>query len=171
MIAVDDVEICEATEAHRTVCENLSRYYTYDISEFASDLEDYRCQEDGNYHECISHLWPFARREFFLLRAGGEWAGYACVSREDNVHFAQFELTEFFVVRKFRKQGLGKRFISELLERHPGAWEVAVWPANEIAKEFWEHTIPQIASGTFECVEDMSERFGCVMQTYHFDVE
>jgi predicted acetyltransferase len=34
-------------------------------------------------------------------------------------------ITEFFVMRKYRRQGIGKRVARELFECSPGRWEVA----------------------------------------------
>jgi predicted acetyltransferase len=46
-------------------------------------------------------------------------------------------MAEFFILRKYRHQGIGARAAWELFDRFPGRWEVFEIIENTAAQEFW----------------------------------
>jgi predicted acetyltransferase len=56
-------------------------------------------------------------------------------------------ITEFFVMRKYRRQGIGKQVAPELFEHYPGRWEVAELPQNAARLAFWRKTIGEYTRG------------------------
>jgi predicted acetyltransferase len=59
---------------------------------------------------------------------------------------------DFFVVRAARRQGVGYRVARELIERHPGRWEIGFQGANAGAPEFWRRVAADVAGTNW--VED-----------------
>lgn len=50
-------------------------------------------------------------------------------------------MDEFFVIRRYRRRGIGTQMAHEVWRRFPGAWEIRVMEANTKAGEFWERAI------------------------------
>lgn len=67
----------------------------------------------------------------------GRWAGFALVRAE-----SPFDMSEFFVMRKYRRQGVGRAAAVELFRRFSGPWQVRQQRTNPGATEFWRTAIP-----------------------------
>ena len=52
------------------------------------------------------------------------------------------DLAEFFVMRKYRRHGVGTFLARELFSRFPGAWQVRQMASNSAATAFWRRAIP-----------------------------
>jgi predicted acetyltransferase len=61
-------------------------------------------------------------------------------------------LAEFFVVRRFRRRGIGTRIATAVLKQFLGPWEVRVLPCNESGLRFWENTIKVFVGQTVPSV-------------------
>lgn len=59
-------------------------------------------------------------------------------------------ITEFFVLRKYRKQGVGKQVAFEVFNRLPARWEVRVMQANVPAQVFWRKVMIEYTKGEFQ---------------------
>jgi predicted acetyltransferase len=51
-------------------------------------------------------------------------------------------MAEFFVMRKYRRAGIGTQSARLVFARFPGSWEVRQVEANVTASEFWRSVIP-----------------------------
>jgi len=60
------------------------------------------------------------------------------------------EISEFFVLRKYRRRGVGRRAAVKVLEAFPGRWEVAEMEWNVEAQAFWRSVIGDYTRGTFD---------------------
>lgn len=127
-------ELVLATETDRPVLRRLIELYRYDFSAFdASDVDVH-----GEYgYRYLDHYWTDAGREPFLFRVDGHWAGFALVRRQP-----LFDMAEFFVMRKYRRLGVGKQAAREIFRRFPGRWEVRQQHSNPEATAFWHKVIP-----------------------------
>jgi predicted acetyltransferase len=50
-------------------------------------------------------------------------------------------MAEFFVVRGYRRRGVGTEIAHEVWRQFPGLWEVRVMETNHSVLHFWEHAI------------------------------
>jgi predicted acetyltransferase len=50
-------------------------------------------------------------------------------------------VTEFFVLRGYRRRGIGTQIAHEVWRQLPGLWEVRVMESNTAARDFWAHAI------------------------------
>src|SRR4030095_6658141 len=100
------VTLHEATAADLPVVKNLVPYYIYDMSEHMG----WPCSADGRFDGCdgIERFWTDAGRHAFVLRGGDEWAGFAMVRGDHEDADIDYSVAEFFVLRKFRGQGVGE---------------------------------------------------------------
>jgi protein involved in polysaccharide export with SLBB domain len=59
------------------------------------------------------------------------------------------DVREFFVLRKFRRRGVGRRMAGLVWNEHPGEWLVRVLEANAPAVLFWRAAVAGYSGGGF----------------------
>ena len=146
---MENVTIQIATVEQKPVLANLLELYQYDFSEF--DQAD--VGEDGRYgYRWLDSYWEDIERYPFLIMLGGKPAGFVLVNRpthkggDPEAH----SVAEFFVLRKYRRQGIGEEAVRQLLTRLPGKWEILQEGSNEPSREFWRNVIERSTQGKYE---------------------
>lgn len=78
----------------------------------------------------------------------GEIAGFALVSLDAPKEYMKLSTAEktnlindFFIMRKYRRRGVGKEVAFSLFNLFPGTWEVRQTHSNRNAYDFWKHVI------------------------------
>ena len=90
----------------------------------------------------LERYWSDAERYPFIVRANRNLAGFALVRKgsyfphSDNHAGMGMIIAEFFVMKKFRRQGIGTRVAIDLFNRFPGRWEVAQEANNHVGQFF-----------------------------------
>jgi predicted acetyltransferase len=128
------VEVLDAIEQDRPVLRRLLELYRYDFSEF--DDADVGAHGEFGYRY-LDHYWTDPERRPLLFRTAGRWSGFALVRTGD-----PNDMAEFFVLRKYRRTGVGRGAAREVLRRFPGRWTVRQQLVNPVATEFWRAAIP-----------------------------
>lgn len=130
--------------------QNLARFYVYDISEFMGQTEDWEMPENGLY-ECIDlkKYWEDENSFPFLVRYENELAGFAIIDKKGSDPKVDFNMAQFFIIRKFKNKGIGRSIAEQCFKMFPGEWEVRVIPGNEGAYRFWRSTIKKYCDGNF----------------------
>jgi len=129
-----DVEVIEAELGDKPVVRNLLELYQHDFSAF----DDNDVDADGRYgYRYLDNYWTEPERHPMLFRVDGCWAGFALVRAG-----APHDMAEFFVMRKYRRRGLGTVLARDVFARFPGAWQVRQMPSNPDATAFWVQAIP-----------------------------
>src|SRR6476469_4374051 len=111
-----DITVDDATVEEQAVVAQLPELYLHDVSEFtAAEVGD-----DGRfvYHH-LDRYWAEPDRHAFLVRVDGRLAGCALVRSG-----APHDMAEFFVMRKYRRGGVGAAAARALFARFPGEWQV-----------------------------------------------
>jgi predicted acetyltransferase len=87
----------------------------------------------------------------FLIRAGDRLAGFALVKRGSALvgDLEALNLAEFFVLRAYRRRGIGYTAAAAIWERFPERWLVRVLANNHPALVFWERAVAQHTQGRF----------------------
>jgi len=128
------VEVIDATEVDSAVMRRLVELYRYDFSEYdGADVDPH-----GEFgYRYLDHYWTDADRRALLFRSAGRWSGFALVRiGEPN------DMAEFFVLRKYRRSGVGGKAAQEVLRQVPGPWTVRQQLTNPGATAFWRAVIP-----------------------------
>ncbi|HTA87402.1 MAG TPA: GNAT family N-acetyltransferase [Silvibacterium sp.] len=123
---------------------NLLELYAHDFSEF-HDLE---LGPDGRFgYRDLLLYWLEPDRHPFLVRIGGKLAGFVLVKRGSEIWGDEtvWDMVEFFVLRGYRRRGIGTEIAHTVWRRFPGRWEVRVMESNHSARNFWEHAVAKFA--------------------------
>jgi predicted acetyltransferase len=131
------------------VLRNLFEHYLHDMSEwFQIDT-----QPDGSFGYDLPAVWKSPSTAAYLARVNGALAGFALVGTAQrwlgeagaDVH----DIHEFFVLRKYRRDGLGRALAVRLWNERPGRWLVRAAEANRPAVPFWRNTIAAHSGGEY----------------------
>jgi predicted acetyltransferase len=141
------VTLHAATPSDLPLVKNLARFYMYDMSEHMG----WRCNADGQFDECESlEIYFQEPRKFaFVFRVGDEPAGFALILGDNAEPDVDYSITDFFILRKFRGQGVGGRLARELFDRLPGRWKVEQFVDNKPTMAFWRKVIDGFSHGDF----------------------
>jgi predicted acetyltransferase len=149
------IEVIPASVEQRPVLANLLELYAHDFSEFL----DIQLGEDGRFgYPQLPLYWSEAGRHPFLIRVNGHLAGFVFVA--PGLH-SLWDMAEFFVVRTWRRYGVGTSVAHEVWRRFPGTWEVRVMEANISGQHFWEAAIAAFTGEVARpvCIEKNGRRW------------
>jgi predicted acetyltransferase len=140
------VELQPAGRADRSVLRNLLELYSYDFSEYTGDDLD----EHGFYgYNYLDRYWTEAGRFPFLVRVGGKLAGLVLVRAVEEDGILVHHMAEFFILRKYRRQGAGRQSAFMAFDLFPGVWHVSELAENAPAQAFWRRIIHEYTGGDF----------------------
>jgi len=141
-----------ATEADREAVANLMQLYLHDFSEFHETGVD----EAGRFtYAPFDSYWSDPARRVYIFRLAGALAGFAFVNDwSPSGQGVDNALAEFFVLRAYRRAGIGWEASGRLFEKLPGMWEVAVAGANVPAVNFWRTALRA------DSISDLEESIG-----------
>jgi predicted acetyltransferase len=160
-----NVELAEVTEDNAEVVRNLSRYYVYDLSEYTRWL----CRADGVVGcRDFDDYWTLPGHAAFIVKVDGEPAGFALVDDKGNAPETQYNVGEFFIMRKHRRRGVGEAVARRLFDRFRGRWEVRQLLSNTPASAFWRKVVARYTGGRFEESVEHVEHLGIEMVVQRF---
>ena len=145
---MEDLRIIEAKESHKEILQRLLELYQYDLSVVTDDDVDQFGLYGYSYLDCY---WVEEKRYPYLFLFREAFAGFALVNKvnwlpeNDGAH----SMAEFFVLKKYRRQGLGTVVAQYVINRFPGKWEIRILDENRSAIQFWRHVISNLTSGRF----------------------
>ena len=142
-----EVTLDRATSSDATLLSNLLELYVHDLSEvFPVELG-----ADGRFgYDKLGLYWSEPERRFpFLIRCDTRVAGFALVMRGSPASEDPdvFDVAEFFVLRRYRRSGVGRRAAFLLWDRLPGRWFVRVSEGNRGGLPFWKGVIAEYTKG------------------------
>ncbi|UVI33035.1 GNAT family N-acetyltransferase [Paenibacillus spongiae] len=146
------MDIYRAQPKDKILIQRMLELYTHDFTEFL----DIDLDENGLYgYPYLDLYWIEPGRHPFLIQVSGKLAGFVLVrtisSDEDPIH----TIAEFFIVRKYRRQGIGKQAALKIFHLFPGRWRVDQVERNFPAQTFWRSVISSFTDGKFiDKVED-----------------
>ncbi len=158
------VAIRRARRSDEPVVERLLQLYEYDARDtYGADLE-----ADGRYHVMdLARLWR-PDYEMHLIAVDGHLAGFAFVARHASYldGAPTWLMDEFFVLRKYRRRGVGGHVARVLFDGHPGRWELGQLEGNTTAQVFWRAAIGRYTGGDYREAHRATARWRGPMQTF-----
>ena len=149
-----DVALEDVPPSGEPVLARLMQLYAYDFSEImALDVG-----EDGRFagSRVLATCWSEPWRHPYFVRVGGQLAGFAILDERSRLTGDPevADVAEFFVMRRYRRQGVGAKAAALAFARFPRRWEVRQTAANVAATAFWRRTIAAYAGKFDEVVVD-----------------
>ncbi|MDJ0840903.1 MAG: GNAT family N-acetyltransferase [Acidobacteriota bacterium] len=151
------MKLIPITQEHHLLITRLYALYLHDLSEFG---DGYHLDEQGQWQPDYLPYWLDADQPVhpLLLQDKGRYVGFAFVGEKPFPYMNRerdYRLSEFFIARPYRREGLGRAAAFAVFDRFPGVWEVVELPGNKPAVGFWQKTIDAYTSGNYR--ETMEE--------------
>lgn len=153
---IEQVKLEKIEVQDKEVLENIYQFYLYDMSVYNNEDID----SMGLYD--VEFLNLFFKEEgltaFFIKidkKIGGvillQSDKWAPSSGED------YYISEFFVLKKYRRNGVGKKALKELFSLYPGKYVLGQLPNNNPAIDFWKSVYFEYQIKYKESYEDTKE--------------
>ncbi|HEY2480852.1 MAG TPA: GNAT family N-acetyltransferase [Caulobacteraceae bacterium] len=138
-----EVEVSLARAGERAALANLMQLYIHDFSEFWAGTGEGELQDDGRFADYpLDAYWREPSRIPLLFRIDGALVGFALLNAVGHgLGAIHRNMAEFFIVRKYRRGGVGTAAARQVFSLYPGRWEVAVAQRNQAALPFWRQAI------------------------------
>ncbi len=145
-----DVTVTEAALNDEPTFRNLFQFYLYDFSRFMGWPVTYT----GRFIEVdLDGCWTDEKRQPFLIRADRQLAGFAIVDAYEVSELSGSasirQMSEFFILAAYRRQGVGSQAAAALFDHLPGAWEIRQLAQNTEAVAFWRAVLTRYTGGRF----------------------
>lgn len=146
-----EYEIIKAGAEHEEALQNLLQFYIYDFSEFI----DAYVEENGRFSEYpLSGYWTEEGLFPYIIKLDERYAGFVLVTEDSQA----LSINEFFILKKYRREGLGKQVAKDIFGLHKGRWEIFQIEKNKPAQGFWRCVIDEYTNGDFTEREDEHKR-------------
>ena len=146
-----NIELEDISIDKKPVLRNLMQLCQHDYSEFnEEDVGSYGIFE----YKYIDHYWTESERFAYFVKVDKKLAGFALVRRNQSGNGNSINiLSEFFILRKFRRKGIGMKVAHLLFAKFQGKWSVIQEEANYPAQSFWRKVINEYTKGNFTEVQ------------------
>jgi len=141
-----DFVIRRVDRSYDTTLQNLFEHYLHDMAEwFQFDYGPY-----GRYGMDMATYWNNGV-DAWIPYVGDIPIGFALVgSAQAFIGDADAkDVDEFFVVRRYRRTGVGRDFARYIWDLHRGRWLVRVFQGNVPALPFWRGAIAEYTNHAF----------------------
>ncbi|MHC5600007.1 MAG: GNAT family N-acetyltransferase [Nostoc sp.] len=140
------MEVLSASIDDKPLIQQMMELYQYDFSEF----ENKDLNEHGYFgYPYLDYYWVESDRYPFIVRVEGKLAGFVLVNQYTYIPGSQYSIAEFFILRKYRQQGIGKNVAFQIFDRFCGKWEIHQITTNAVARKFWCRVIAEYTGGKF----------------------
>ncbi|WP_237690593.1 GNAT family N-acetyltransferase [Paenibacillus caui] len=138
------------TAGQSDILHNLMQLYFYDFTAFL----DIQLEENGRFQPYPGLDKYVAEHgnglhQAFIIRSSGQIAGFALVDQLTANPEGDYYMAEFFVVRRFRRRGVGRQAAMKLFGMFQGRWFVSQVANNTPAQAFWRSTIAGFTGGVY----------------------
>jgi predicted acetyltransferase len=144
-----DLTLLQASDDHKMVIQNLMQFYIYDFSEFIR----YDVEGNGLFtpYPGLNDYWEESNNKFpYIITTNGKYVGFVLVKFVTSTEPGHFSIAEFFILKKYRREGIGKAIAVKVFNLHKGHWEVYQKESNKPAQIFWNKVISEYTKGQFK---------------------
>jgi len=146
--AAMDIVIEKVPYEKKLIMRNLMELYNYDFSVY----EDEDVNEFGLYdYERLDYYWTEEGRFPYLIKVDSKIAGFALIRmiEGNDSEIERNSIAEFFIMKKYRRKGIGAEVAQRVFRMFEGKWEIFVVGANTPAISFWENIINGYSNGVY----------------------
>ena len=148
-----DISITPISINEKEILRNLLEKYEYDNSQYEStDVND--CGLYG--YKYLDHYWTDKNRYAYFIKANNKLAGFIMI--DDYLYYNEIKsnycISEFFVMKKYRRMGVGKYAVKYIVNKYRGKWQIGYNPNNNTGKIFWNTVVKEITNEKYEIIND-----------------
>lgn len=141
-----NIEVLPAAITDKPLIQRMMELYQYDFSE----IEGTDLNKHGYFgYPYLDYYWVETDRYPFIVQVDEKLAGFALVNQYTYLPGSQYSVAEFFILRKYRMQGIGKQVAFHVFNLFVGKWEIHQVNSNTVAQKFWRHVIKEYTAGNY----------------------
>jgi predicted acetyltransferase len=141
--------LLQASAEYKAVIQNLMQFYIYDFSEFIK----YDVEDNGQFapYPNLNSYWEDVNNKFpYVIKMNDKYIGFVLVKLIEIENRNYFSMAEFFILKNYRRSGLGKSIAMKVFNLHKGNWEVYQRDSNKPAQLFWKKVIEEYTNGRYK---------------------
>lgn len=130
------IQLVQTGPEHAELIRNLYQFYAYE----SSDWEQEDVEVDGRFYVHDEHLaryWSEPQWSANLILADGFIAGFLLIERSELPGMDALELADLFVLKKYRRMGIGRALATQVLLSGDTPWLVRFYDQDEVSLAFW----------------------------------
>ena len=146
------LQISLARPQEKETLRNLMEKYLCEFSQW--ELTD--VDEQGLYgYQWLDFYITEKNRWPYFLRVDGKLAGFVLVNDFPEVPEEKMDycISEFFILPRYRRRGVGKEAVFRILDMHRGKWQLKRHPHNIPSVHFWNRVVNEYTRGNFRLIE------------------
>lgn len=138
-------------EDERELLLRLFELYLYDFSEMEHADVDARGLFQPPALPFVERHWLDRGKHGLLLRVDDKPSGFALIRESSPMPDSEDRryLSAFFVMRAYRRRGIGKAMAREVFALYPGLWQVLEVRDNPVAQTFWRRVIADVTGNVY----------------------
>jgi predicted acetyltransferase len=127
---------------------NLAQLYQYDFTEFLpGEVDDYG---EFPYLDVRSYLMN-KDRYAYIAQSNHKLCGFSLVTEEMHHNDGPGRyLAEFWVMRRYRHEGVGRAMAIKTFDTFKGRWELAIVGPNTGGQAFWRKVVSEYTNARFK---------------------
>jgi predicted acetyltransferase len=146
----------------RPVLSRMLELYQYDLSEVWPQTLD----SHGEYGFAVDRYLRNPRLSAYFFLVDASYAGFGLVDPDVTFPENEYWMGQFFVMKRYRRIGLGTAGARFIFSQFRGRWEVGQMPLNLPAQAFWRRTIADYTGGRHVEHELHDERWDGFIQCF-----
>jgi predicted acetyltransferase len=154
-----DLHDARVSASDREWLVNVYPLYLHDLSEF--DNHYYELNDSGLWEPDYLPNWLADDTDHpLIICESGNRVGFALVNETPSPHMMpgiHFRVSEFFVLKMYRRKGFGRHAALALFTQFNGRWQLSVLVRNTPAIQFWRSIIAEHTRGDFQEEKDTME--------------
>ncbi len=146
-----DVQIVPVARDQKEILRNLLEKYAYEFSQY-NQLD---VNPMGLYgFDYLDHYWTQKGCFPFFIKVDSKLAGLILVNDYPEVpEETDYTMSEFFVMHKYRQQGVGRYAATFVFDRFKGRWQLKRHPKNLASVRFWDSVVARYTGGNFRLIQ------------------
>ncbi|MBM3112094.1 GNAT family N-acetyltransferase [Pseudomonas arcuscaelestis] len=137
------VELLQTGPEQAELIRNLYQFYAYE----SSDWEQEDVEVDGRFYiheEHLARYWQDPQWSANLILVDGFIAGFLLVERSEFAALNALELADLFILKRYRRKGIGRAIASQVLMSGECDWLVRFYDQDEAAQAFWRSVLDNL---------------------------
>lgn len=137
------IELLQTGPDQAELIRNLYQFYAYE----SSDWEQEDVEVDGRFYiheEHLTRYWQAPEWSANLILVDGFIAGFYLVERSELPGLDALELADLFILKRYRRKGIGRAVASQVLTATQNDWLVRFYDQDEAAQAFWRAVFDQL---------------------------
>jgi predicted acetyltransferase len=146
------VKLVRIKITEKEILKNLLEKYNYEFSQY--DKTD--VNKLGLYgYDWLDYYWTTENRFPYFITADNVLAGFVLISNNPEIAMeTDYTIAEYFVMYKYRRSGIGKYILYQILNKYKGTWQIKYHPKNTVSEKFWNNVIHEYTQGEYRIIKN-----------------